>query len=118
MLLLDGRHRVVEELSLLNVLGKLGSSLSSLDAGDWGWVGRGTSLLDGDLVRGVESVGVVVDLALVDLVFTLSISNVVEDGANGLVDGDLGPVDTESRDLSVKVREARLRMVKSLASLR
>lgn len=107
VLFLDRSHRVVEKLSLFDVLRELRSTFASLDTRDGSRVGVGASLRRRDRVRGVVSVREVVDLTLVDLVRALTIALVVHDGTtNGLVDGDVGKVDTNSRDLSVEVREA------------
>ena len=54
---------------------------------------------------GFEAIWPVVDLAFMDAVVERSVSIKVHDGADGTVDGELFPVDSQTGDLGVEVAE-------------
>lgn len=98
-------ERVVEELSLVVVLAELGAQAALLDTVQFRRVGREATLFYWCGWSGLKPVRPVVDSALGDAVAFGAVSVVVQNGADGAVDGDFFPVDAQSTDLSVEVGE-------------
>ena len=99
------RHGVVEELSLVLVLPELAGLHAGLDAGSLLRVVDVGALLARGRRNSLVTVGPVVDLALGDGVSHGTVTVEVHDGANRLVDWQLFPVDTQTRELGVLVGE-------------
>lgn len=98
-------HGVVEELGLVLVLLELGAAHAGLDAGHFlGVVDVAAFFLCGGR-GGMEAVGPVVDGALCDGVAHGAVAVEVHNGADGLVDGELLPVDAETAELGILVGE-------------
>ncbi|KAI9166472.1 LOW QUALITY PROTEIN: putative two component histidine kinase [Paramyrothecium foliicola] len=103
--LLNLGERVEEELGLVDVLLELGAPGALLDALHLGGELDKTALGLGGRGLLLEAVGPVVHLALGDGVAALAVAVEVHDGADGLVDGQLLPVDAQTGQLSVEIGE-------------
>lgn len=103
--LLWRRQRVVEQLSLVVVLAELLASQTRLHANDLLGIIHISTFLRLCGLRGLETVGPVVDIALCNLVTHLSVAVVVHDRTDGPVDGQFLPVGSEAGELSVRVTE-------------
>lgn len=98
-------HRVVEQCRLVDVFLELWSVGSFGDTSHLGGVRVETSIRWGSGRESASSVGVVSRSILLAPDGTLTILLVGHERTNGSVDGDVAKVDTQSRDLSVLVRE-------------
>lgn len=96
-------ERVHEELGLVIMLLELFAPYALLDAGNLLSELEVAAMVRRDRWSGVEAVRPVVNLTFVDVMVHLAVAVEVHDGANGTIDGQLLPVHSETRDLSVEV---------------